>query len=151
MAISLKDILDERVIALDIDVKNKDEAIDYLSRLLFDSGYITDIESYKEDIYFRESQGQTGIGNYIAIPHGQSESVVKNGIAIGKLKHEIEWESLDGKGVKVVCLFSVSNNPESGRDHLMMLAQLAGKLGNDDKVELLLKAKTKEDIISVFT
>ncbi|QIK70936.1 PTS sugar transporter subunit IIA [Erysipelothrix sp. HDW6C] len=148
---SLNDILDKRVIDVAIDARNKVEAIDYLSKLLFDAGYITDIDSYKEDIYLRESQGQTGIGNYIAIPHGQSESVVKNGIAIGKLKHEIDWETLDGNGVKVVCLFSVSNNPESGRDHLMMLAQLAGKLGNDDNVALLLEAETKDDIISVFT
>ncbi|WP_240915951.1 PTS sugar transporter subunit IIA [Erysipelothrix sp. HDW6C] len=151
MTISLNDILDKRVIDVAIDARNKVEAIDYLSKLLFDAGYITDIDSYKEDIYLRESQGQTGIGNYIAIPHGQSESVVKNGIAIGKLKHEIDWETLDGNGVKVVCLFSVSNNPESGRDHLMMLAQLAGKLGNDDNVALLLEAETKDDIISVFT
>lgn len=151
MHTALDDILDTRVIAVDMDVHSKEEAIEYLSRLLLDAGYISDIASYKEDIYFRESQGQTGIGNYIAIPHGQSESVLRNGIAIGKMKHEIEWETLDGKGVKVICLFSVSKDAQSGREHLMMLAQLAGKLGNDDNVAKLLAAETTEDIIRVFT
>lgn len=150
MSVPLDVILDKNVIEVDIDVNNKEEAIYYLSNMLKDAGYISDLESYLNDIYYRESQGETGIGNYIAIPHGQSSSVIKNGIAIGKLKNEIEWETLDGKGVKVVCLFSVSDDPESGKEHLMMLAQIAGKLGNDDNIDLLLKAKTKEDVISVF-
>ena len=104
----------------------------------------------KKDIYLRESEGTTGIGNYIAIPHGKSDSVTQVGIAIAKLDHEIEWETLDGKGVKLVFLFAVSNNHEYARNHMLLLADIARKLGNDEAVEKMLSAETIEDLKSVF-
>ena len=49
-----------------------------------------DAEGFYEDVLLRESQGITGIGNYIAIPHGKSSSVSKVGISIAKLNNEIQ-------------------------------------------------------------
>ena len=109
-----------------------------------------DKDAFLKDIFFRESQGCTGIGNGIAIPHGKSPSVTKVGIAIAKLTNEIEWETLDGKGVKVILLFAVGDKTEDAQEHLKLLAQVAGKLGNDEIVEKLLKAESVEEIKSVF-
>lgn len=64
----IKSVLDERVIDLNMAAKNKKEAIEHLAGKLKDAGYIADVDSYIEDIYLRESQGQTGIGHYVAIP-----------------------------------------------------------------------------------
>ena len=102
------------------------------------------------DIYLRESQGQTGIGHYVAIPHGKSDSVTQVGIAIGKVQDEIEWETLDGKGVKLIFLFAVGNDNENAKTHLRLLAEVARTLGNDDAVEALLNAGTVEDLKAVF-
>lgn len=146
----LSKILDDRIICIDMLENNKDAVITALSQKLKDAGYIDEIESFKKDIYYRESIGITGIGDYIAIPHGKSDSVEKIGIAIGKLKNEIQWETLDGKGVKVVFLFAVSNNNEYAENHLMLLAELASKLGNEQAVNKLLKAKSVNDIKNVF-
>ena len=71
-------------------------------------------------------------------------------IAIAKLTNEIEWETLDGKGVKVILLFAVGDKTEDAQEHLKLLAQVAGKLGNDEIVEKLLKAESVEEIKSVF-
>ncbi|SKC59088.1 PTS sugar transporter subunit IIA [Maledivibacter halophilus] len=146
----LSKILDDRLICIDMLSKNKDEAIDELSGKLKIAGYIDDIESFKKDIYHRESLGSTGIGNYIAIPHGRSDSVKEIGVAIGKLKQEIEWETLDDKGVKIVFLFAVGNDNENAEKHLMLLAEVASKLGKEEAVEKLLEAKSVEDIKKVF-
>ena len=140
----IKSVLDERVIDLNMTAKNKKEAIEHLAGKLKDAGYIADVDSYIEDIYLRESQGQTGIGHYVAIPHGKSDSVTQVGIAIGKVQDEIEWETLDGNGVKLIFLFAVGN--EIGR----LLAEVARTLGNDDAVEALLNASTVEDLKAVF-
>lgn len=70
--------------------------------------------------------------------------------AIAKLTNEIEWETLDGKGVKVILLFAVGDKTEDAQEHLKLLAQVAGKLGNDEIVEKLLKAESVEEIKSVF-
>ena len=72
------------------------------------------------------------------------------GIAIGKLDHEIEWETLDGNGVKLIFLFAVSNDHEYARNHMLLLAEIARKLGNDEAIETLLKAETVEEIKAVF-
>lgn len=146
----IKDIIDTQIMGVDLDANSKEEAINIMSQLLLDAGYIKDIDNYKKDIYYRETLGKTGIGNYIAIPHGQSDSVVKNGIAIGKFKKEIPWESLDDKGVRIVCLFSVQTGDNSGNQHLKMLALIAGKLGNEEVVNKLLTANSVEDIKNAF-
>ena len=147
---NVKDVLDERVIDLNMKAADKKEAITNLAGKLKNAGYIADVESYVKDIYLRESQGQTGIGHYVAIPHGQSDSVTQVGIAIGKMENEIEWETLDGEGVKLIFLFAVGNDNENAKTHLKLLAEVARNLGNDEAVEQLLSAKTVEDIKAVF-
>lgn len=147
---NVKDVLDERVIDLNMKAADKKEAITNLAGKLKNAGYIADVESYVKDIYLRESQGQTGIGHYVAIPHGKSDSVTQVGIAIGKMENEIEWETLDGNGVKLIFLFAVGNDNENAKTHLKLMAEVARNLGNDEAVEQLLSAKTVEDIKAVF-
>ncbi|MDD3745821.1 MAG: fructose PTS transporter subunit IIA [Anaerostipes sp.] len=147
----VRDVLDERVIDFNMKAVNKREAITHLAKKLQEAGYIDDLQEYVEDIYLRESEGQTGIGNYIAIPHGKSGSVSQVGIAIGKMEQEIEWETLDDKGVKLVFLFAVGKDNENARDHLVLLAEVARKLGNDEAVEEMLQAKNIEDLKSIFS
>ena len=125
----IKSVLDERVIDLNMTAKNKKEAIEHLAGKLKDAGYIADVDSYIEDIYLRESQV---------------------GIAIGKVQDEIEWETLDGNGVKLIFLFAVGNDNENAKTHLRLLAEVARTLGNDDAVEALLNASTVEDLKAVF-
>lgn len=147
---NVRDVLDKRVIDLEMTASDKKEAITYLAGKLKEAGYIANVDSYVEDIYYRESQGHTGIGNYIAIPHGKSDSVTQVGIAIGKVEKEIEWETLDGNGVKLIFLFAVGNDNENAKTHLRLLAEVARTLGNDEAVAKLLSAKTVEDLKAVF-
>jgi PTS system fructose-specific IIA component len=148
--ISLDEILDRDIMGVHLPGKTKKEAIDVLSRLLLDKGYISEIAGFEKDIYYRETLGITGIGNYVAIPHGQSSSVLRNGIAIGKFDEEIPWESIDGKGVHVVCLFSVQAGDNAGNVHLKMLASLAAQLGKDNVIDALLTAETVDDMVAAF-
>ena len=121
-----------------------------MAEKLKSAGYIADVDDYVEDIYLREAQGQTGIGNFVAIPHGKSDSVTQVGIAIGKLKNEIQWETLDGKGVKLIFLFAVGNDNENAKTHLKLLAEVARTLGNDEAVKALLEAENVDDLKAVF-
>ena len=77
-------------------------------------------------------------------------AVTQVGIAIGKVQDEIEWETLDGNGVKLIFLFAVGNDNENAKTHLRLLAEVARTLGNDDAVEALLNASTVEDLKAVF-
>lgn len=147
----LKDIIDERIIDLDMECKNKEEALRILSKHLLDANYIDDLEVFLKDIYKREEIGITGIGNHIAIPHGQSDSVKKIGIAIGRVRNKIEWESIDEEPINLIFLFCVSNNTEYARNHMLLLSEVAGKLGNNKIVEDLQEVKEKKKLVEVLT
>jgi fructose PTS system EIIA component len=142
----VKDIVDLNTIHTNIRAKNKEEAIQELAETLLANGYITDMEDFLKDIYAREAMGQTGIGNYIAIPHGKSDSVKKIGVAIGITQDEIEWETLDGKGVKGIILFAVGNDNDGAQTHLKLLSLFARKLGNDEVIEKMLQSENAEDV-----
>ena len=72
----IKSVLDERIICTELDAVDKEDALKKMIKMLLDAGYIDDAEGFYEDVLLRESQGITGIGNYIAIPHGKSLSLI---------------------------------------------------------------------------
>ncbi|MER2174952.1 MAG: fructose PTS transporter subunit IIA [Carnobacterium sp.] len=147
----VKNIVDLKTIKTNMQAKTKDEALKELTELLVQNGYITDVDGFMKDIYAREAEGQTGIGGYIAIPHGKSNFVKKIGVAIGIIEEEIPWETLDGKGVKGIILFAVGNDNDGAQNHLKLLSLFARKLGNDEVVEKLLQSKKAEDVKAAFS
>ena len=147
----VKNIVDLKTIKTNMQAKTKDEVLKELTELLLKNEYITDVDGFMKDIYAREAEGQTGIGGYIAIPHGKSNFVKKIGVAIGIIEEEISWETLDGKGVKGIILFAVGNDNEGAQNHLKLLSLFARKLGNDEVVEKLLQSKKAEDVKEAFS
>lgn len=146
----LMEILDEHLIRTSLEAFNKCDAITKMCELLKANGYIHDVDSFRDDVLKREEMGETGIGNYIAIPHGQSDQVLKTTLCICKLKHAIEWETLDGRGVKVILLFAVQNDVDFAKTHLMLLARVARKLAKEEVVKALLHAQSSADVIDCF-
>lgn len=148
---AVREILDQRVIDLDMKVKSKAEVLEHLAQLLKKAGYIDDLSGYLKDVYLREQEGITGIGNHVAIPHGKSDSVERVGIAIGRTKEMIEWESYDGEPSDLFFLFAVPSDSEGAKDHLKLISELAAKLGNNKTMEKLQTAKSYEELLEAFT
>lgn len=146
----IEDILDNNLIQTQMNILSKEGVLENLAELLFKNGYISETEGFLKDVYVRESIGQTGIGNYIAIPHGKSKYVKKIGVAIGINKEEIPWETLDGKGVKGIILFAVGHDTEGANEHLKLLSLFARKLGNDEIVNRLLCSENTEEVMDSF-
>ena len=95
---AVKEILDDRVIDLNMNAKNKDEVIRHLAGLLKNAGYIENLEGYVRDVYVRESEGITGIGGHVAIPHGKSDHVDRVGIAVGRTRDMSDRRKMFGAG-----------------------------------------------------
>ena len=145
-ASSLNDVLDRNTILTNLNANAKDDVIDALARRLREHGYIASVDAVHE----REKEGATGIGNHVAIPHGRSETVNKNGVAIAVLDHEIEWESLDDTGAKVVVLFTVGASGDGANEHLRLLSLFARKMAKQEIIDALLKAGTIDEVIGCF-
>lgn len=148
---AVKEILDKRVIDLKMKAVNKDEVIRHLAGLLNKAGYVEDLEGYIKDVYLREEEGITGIGGHVAIPHGKSEFVDKVGIAVGRTEQMVEWESYDEEPVDLFFLFAVPSDSEGAKGHLRLIAELAGKLGNEAIMGKLQAASTYEDLLDAFS
>lgn len=148
---AVKEILDKRIVDLQMKADNKDEVIRHLAGLLKKAGYIENLEDYVKDVYLREREGITGIGGHVAIPHGKSEAVKRAGIAVGRTKQMVAWESYDDEPVDIFFLFAVPADNEGAKEHLRLLAELAGKLGNESIMEKLQAASTYEELVDTFS
>lgn len=143
-------ILNPKTIMTHLNVTNKAEALDIMAEMFVEANVINNKAEFIKDVYVREEFGETGIGNYVAIPHGKSESVLTPGVAIAVLEHEIEWESLDGTGAKVIILFAVGADNEAAQEHLKILAMFSKRLGDPKVISRLIKAYDVEDVIRAF-
>lgn len=151
---NLQDILNLDIIDLEVQGNTKDEVLHHMAKDLLNNGYINDEEQFVKDIYEREAEGPTGMGSHISIPHGKSEAVQKIGICIGKTVNPIKWESGmsdDGfQDTRLIFLFCVSADNEFATNHMLLLSELAGKLGNDARVAKLAEANTKQEVVDLI-
>lgn len=132
--IELSKVIHEELIIVGTKAKSKAEIIDQLGQLLEEKGYVTSADEFIKDVYLREEEGETGIGQGVAIPHGKSSAVKETTVAIAVLDQEIEWETLDGKGVKMVIMFAVKDS-DANTTHVLLLQQVAILLANDTFIE----------------
>ena len=89
----ITDLLDKRSISLSESPKSKDEALDIAVDLMVKSGKINDKEVYRRQVYAREEESTTGIGEGIAIPHGKCDAVKSPGLAAMVVKDGVEFDA----------------------------------------------------------
>ncbi|MDD3362703.1 MAG: PTS sugar transporter subunit IIA [Hespellia sp.] len=144
----MADMIDERLVAFDLDAKNKEDAIQKVCRMMYDAGKVTDYEAYMTGVKNREKEFETGMGNGIAIPHCKNDCVKDAAFSLIKLKEPIEWGSLDGEPVDYVIMLAAPNS--SDNVHLSMLSKLAVSLMDDDFRDSLKDATDVDQIINIF-
>ncbi|MCF1627713.1 PTS sugar transporter subunit IIA [Tetragenococcus koreensis] len=147
---NIADVITEGLIDLDLQAESKEEAILELTNILYKEGLITDVTDFSEDVFLREKEGATGLGQGVAIPHGKSDSVIKTALAIGKTTHPIEWESLDDKPVNIIILFAVRNT-EANTLHIKLLQKVAILLADDSFIHALCHVKTKKELLRLLS
>ena len=88
----ITELLDKRSIRIDGAPKSKNEALDQMVELMAKSGKINDLEAYRQEVYRREEEGTTGVGEGIAIPHGKGAFVDKPGLAAMVVKDGVDYD-----------------------------------------------------------
>lgn len=144
-------VLDPNLVWTDIQAKDKADALTQMSKRLQRHDVVADAQAFLADVMERETMGATGIGGGIAIPHGKSDAVKKDRIAIGVLHDPIEWETLDDLPVKIILLFAVNTQKDDAcNTHLGMMASVAGALAHDTVVERLGQASCPSDVLAIL-
>ena len=144
----ITELLDINSIDLNPQISNKEEAIDHLVNLLDQSGKLNDKEIYKESVLNREKQSTTGIGDGVAIPHGQSEGVQTAGLSAMVVKEGLDFKSLDGQPTYLFFMIGAPKDSEGA--HLQALAQLSTLLMEEDFRNALINASSKEEFLQLI-
>ncbi len=136
---------------IDLEMKagTKDEVIHHLTHMLYENDKISSEKKFYDNVFYRESVGETGMGNYIAIPHGESDAVKEVSVAIGRVIEPVEWESLDDLPVRLIFMLAVPIENKNNV-HIKMLSQLASILTYEDIQNELMNSVSKEDFINCF-
>lgn len=144
----LKQLIKIENINLDLQAKTKDEVIDEMALLLDTNGYIKNLKKFKKDIYVRESEGNTGIGFGVCIPHTKSKYVKECCIGVGVSKSGIKYDAIDGEDVKLVFMLAIEGTETNL--HLKALASLSRKLIDEDFRDKLINATTKKEVYELI-
>ena len=144
----ITDLLDVRSIALDGAPKNKKEALDQIVGLMTKSGRINDEEAYRRQVYAREEESTTGIGEGIAIPHGKCDAVNKPGLAAMVIKDGVDFDSLDGEPVTLMFLIAAPNTKDNV--HLDVLSKLSMMLMDEEFTSNLRNATSAEEFLDII-
>ena len=141
------DLLAPESISLDAAPKSKKEALDTAIALMVKSGKIRDKEAYTKQVYLREEESTTGIGEGIAIPHGKCDAVAKPGLAAMVIKDGVEFDSLDGEPVTLLFLISAPNTKDN--IHLDVLSKLSVLLMDETFTQRLRSASSVEEFLKL--
>lgn len=144
----ITDLLDKRSISLDGAPGSKKEALDQIVDLMLKSGKIRDAQAYREQVYAREEESTTGIGEGIAIPHGKCDAVMKPGLAAMVIKDGVDFDSLDGEPVTLMFLIAAPNTKDNV--HLDVLSKLSVLMMDEEFSDHLRKAKTPEEFLEII-
>ncbi|UOQ43817.1 PTS sugar transporter subunit IIA [Halobacillus salinarum] len=139
-----ENILTAKTIELGADFSSKEEAIRYVGAMLRDQGYVND--EYIGEMLEREEVTSTYMGNYVAIPHGTEaakKDVLETGLAVVTVPDGVDF----GGGNIVKLLIGIAGK---GNEHLEILSQIAIVCSEEENIDTILNADSKEEILSLF-
>ena len=144
----IQDLLNKKVMLLDLQATTKEAAIDEMINSLVDNGVVTDFDVFKAGIMAREAQTSTGLGDGIAMPHSKNAAVKEATVLFAKSNKGVDYESLDGQPTDLFFMIAV---PEGANDiHLAALAELSKYLMQDGFADRLRKVTSPDEVIAAF-
>ena len=139
------DLLKPNAIALNFNTDSKEALYDKLIDLQSKAGNISDKAQYKKDLFLRDEEGPTAIGDGVAIPHAKSAAVKNPGLAAVTVPKGIDLDAMDGGKSNLIFMIAA---PKSGGDvHLEVLSRLTVMLMDEKFRQKLLSATSAKEFL----
>lgn len=130
---------------------NAKDAISFLAQQLKDRQIVK--ETFLESVLEREKKYPTGLylGKInVAIPHTDTEHVLKSGLAIATLTKPVMFRRMDRPEqeipVSIIFVLAVLNPKE----YIKFLSKLTTSFGNGDYIEKMFNAQQPKEIIEIL-
>lgn len=144
----ISEILSENIISVDLDVADKNDAINKIIDLANNSGKITDLEKVRNCVLEREKLVSTGVGKGFAIPHGKTDAITEITAAFAVLKNPIDFESIDLEPVRFIFLLVGKENLLNA--HIKLLSRISRLMNKDEFRQRLTKAQSSKEVLDIF-
>ena len=144
----ITDFIQKDLINLNLQSRNKEDAIKELALLMEGTPAMGNLKGFLKDVFEREHLETTGIGDEIAIPHARTDAVKQLILAFGRSPHGINFDSLDGRKVKLFFLMGIPR--ESVSHYLKILAQLTRLLKRGPLREKLFDVEDSNEVVALF-
>ena len=143
----ITDLLDKRSVMLYAAPSDKKQTLEQAISLMVQSGKIADEEAYRQQVFAREEESTTGIGEGIAIPHGKCDAVTRPGLAAMVIPGGVDFDSLDGEPVTLLFLIAAPNTKDNV--HLDVLSKLSMMLMDEEFTAKLRSAKSVDEFMQI--
>lgn len=140
----MSEILTPETIELKASLGSQEEAIRRAGTLLVENGHVE--ERYIDSMFEREKSVSTFMGNAVAIPHGTGDSkqwVTRSGLSVITVPEGVEYG--DGNVARLVIGIA-----GKGDEHLEILSRIATVCEDEDNVNQIVRAETKEELLAFF-
>jgi 2-O-A-mannosyl-D-glycerate-specific PTS system IIC component len=138
------------LINLQVAFTGRDQALHQLADQLAAQGKLHDKAEFLREVFAREAQGPTALGEGLAVPHGKSDAVKEAAFAVATLNTPLEWEGIDGpESVNLIFLLAIPQ-AQAGTTHMQLLTSLTTALVDDDIRAAVLQASTPEQLLALL-
>ena len=152
MAIGLIDVLEPQAVLLGVQATTSEQVIRTLAERLHALGYVR--STFADAVVERERSLPTGLPleleENVAVPHTDSEHVIKAGVALATLSTPVAFASIDDPeemlSVGTVFLLAIDNKDRQ----IDVLQQVIATIQNPAMRDGLKRATTTDDIETLF-
>jgi PTS system mannitol-specific IIA component len=140
----MSEILMPETIELKASLSSREEAIRRAGALLVENGNVDD--RYIDSMLEREKSVSTYMGNSVAIPHGTNESkqwITRSGLSVITVPEGVDY----GDGEVARLIIGIAGK---GDEHLEILSNIALVVSEEENVERIVRAETKEELMAFF-
>ena len=137
------------LVFIDVAFDTAEQVIRFGADELYKTGYVK--ESYGASVAERERDFPTGLPTEpygIAIPH--TNSSLKNGLCMLRLKSPVRFRQMGDEDEDVDARLVILLAVESGDGHMDLLTDLMELFSDEELLEKIASAETKEDILSLL-
>lgn len=147
----ISNIFSEDLVAIDLDVPDKVNAISTLAKMLYKKDYVK--ATYLDAVLEREKEFPTGLAVEpfgVALPHTDSVHVKQTGIAVGILSEPVQFQAMDApdKAVQVKLIFLIAM--KKSEMMIEILQKLAGVFQQPHILENLSNAVDPAKVIQII-
>jgi PTS system fructose-specific IIC component len=144
MSALLSEILDPKLVVLELREGTAEEAILEMAELLRDHGHVQDYYKFADAVMEREGRSSTNTGESVAFPHARTDLVERIALGVGRSADGIRF-GLAKELVHLIFLFGVPRQMVT--DYLVCVGAVARVVKHKAKRDALMAATTGEEFV----